>query len=207
MPEYERRWNRRAKPAHSSWRVDETFINTRPKPSHLYRAVDKYGKTVESLLRPDRGIAAAQALFRRALALNLPQWPTQITLDGHVPSHSGLRLLRREDPKWKYALLRNNRYLDNIVEQDHRAIKRCCQSLLGFKSFRTAAVTLAGVELAHRIRRRQFRLGPGNWGSWSLKQQWDRALARPRLEHQWQAFRNCGVRRQRPVDAAIVASR
>jgi transposase-like protein len=123
-PEYERRWNRRAKPANSSWRVDETFINTRPKLSYLYRAVDKYGKTVESLLRPDRGIAAAQAFFRRALALNLPKWPTKITLDEHVPSHSGLRLLRREDPKWKYVLVRTNRYLNNTVEQDHRAIKR-----------------------------------------------------------------------------------
>jgi hypothetical protein len=55
------------------WRVDETFINTRPKLSYLYRAVDKYGKTVESLLRPDRGIAAAQAFLRGALALNLPK--------------------------------------------------------------------------------------------------------------------------------------
>jgi transposase-like protein len=130
VPEYERRWNRRAKPANSSWRVDETFINTRPKRSYLYRAVDKYGKTVESLLRPDRGIAAAQAFFRSALALNLPKWPTKITLDGHVPSHSGLRLLRREDPKWKYVLVRTNRYLNIIVEQDHRAIKRRCQSML-----------------------------------------------------------------------------
>lgn len=74
-------------------------------------------KTVESLLRPDRGIAAAQAFFRKALALNLPRWPGKITLDGHTPSHVGLRLLRREDPKWKYVLVRTNRYLNNIVEQ------------------------------------------------------------------------------------------
>jgi transposase-like protein len=170
VPEYERRWNRRAKPANSSWRVDETYINSRPKLFYLYRAVDKYGKTVESLLRPDRGIAAAQAFFRKALALNLPKWPRKITLDGHRPSHVGLRLLRREDPKWKYVLARTNRYLNNIVEQDHRAIKWRCQSMQGFKSFRTAAVTLSGIELAHRIRKRQFRFGPGRWNSWSLKQ-------------------------------------
>lgn len=84
VPEYERRWNRRSKPAQSSWRVDETFINVGRKTSYLYRAVDKYGKTVESLLRSDRGIAAAQAFFRKALAFNLPKWPRKITLDGQA---------------------------------------------------------------------------------------------------------------------------
>jgi transposase-like protein len=177
VPEYERRWNRRSRPAQSSWRVDETFINVGRKTSYLYRAVDKYGKTVESLLRSDRGIAAAQAFFRKALAFNLPKWPRKITLDGHQPSHAGLRLLRREDPKWKFVVIRSSRYLNNIVEQDHRAIKRRCRSMLGFKSFRTAAVTLSGIELAHRIRKGQFKFGPGRWRFWSLKQQWDRALA------------------------------
>jgi transposase-like protein len=112
------------KPASSSWRVDEIYIRSRPKLCYLYRAVDKYGKTVESLLRPDSGFAAAQAFFRKALALNLPKWPRKITSDGHTPSHVGLRLLHREDPKWKYVVVRTNRYLNNIVEQDHRAIER-----------------------------------------------------------------------------------
>jgi hypothetical protein len=77
--------------------------------------------------------------------------------------------------------LRDCRYLNNIVEQDHRAIKQRCASMLGFKSFHTAAVTLSGIELAHRIRKRQF------WVDWrasattgtqpSIKQLWDRALA------------------------------
>lgn len=177
VPEYERRWNRRAKPVHSSWRVDETYIRTGPKQSYLYRAVDKFGKAVESLLRPDRGVAAAQAFFRKALVFSLPKWPRKITLDGHVPSHVGLRLLRREDPKWRYVLVRRSQYPNNIVEQDHRAIKRRCHPMLGFKSFRTAAVTLSGIELVHRIRKRQFKFGPGRWRSWSLKQQWERALA------------------------------
>jgi len=70
-----------------------------------------------------------------------------------------------------------SRYLNNVVEQDHRAIKGRCQPMLGFKSYRTAAVTLAGLELVHRIRKRQFKFGPGCWSRWSLKKQWDRALA------------------------------
>ena len=75
------------------------------------------------------------------------------------------------------VLVRNCHYLNNIVEQDHRAIKGRCRPMLGFKSYRTAAVTLAGIEFAHRIRKRQFKFGPVRWICWSLKKQWDRALA------------------------------
>ncbi|MGB5132945.1 MAG: DDE-type integrase/transposase/recombinase, partial [Steroidobacteraceae bacterium] len=67
---------------------------------------------------------------------------------GLAVSHS--TILRRENPRWKYVLVRNCPYLNNIVEQDHRAIKRRCASMLGFKSFGNAAITLAGIELAHR---------------------------------------------------------
>jgi transposase-like protein len=88
--------------------------------------VDKHGKTVDFLLRPDRGIAAAQAFFRKALTSHSPRWPRKVTLDGYPPSHQALRLLRREDPKWKYVLVRSCQYLNNIIEQDHRAIKRRC---------------------------------------------------------------------------------
>src|SRR6202040_3316152 len=90
----------------------------RGKWHYLYRAVDKQGKTVDFLLRRDRGIAAAQAFFRKALATNLNRWPRKVTLDGHVPSHRALRLLRREDPRWLHVKVRNCKYLNNIVEQD-----------------------------------------------------------------------------------------
>jgi transposase-like protein len=120
-----------ARRVHSSWRVDETYIGVRGKWHYLYRAVDKHGKTVDFLLRPDRGIAAAQTFFRKALTTSLPRWPRKVTLDGDVPSHRALRLLRREDPKWKYVVVRSCRYLNNIVEQDHRAIKRRCAWMTG----------------------------------------------------------------------------
>jgi putative transposase len=83
-----------------------------------------------------------------------------VTLDGYPPSHQALMLFRREDPKWKYVLVRSCQYLNNIIEQDHRAIKRRCAWMTGFKSDRTAAITLSGIELAHRIRKRQFSLVP-----------------------------------------------
>jgi transposase-like protein len=66
VPEFEKRWNRFARPVNNSWRVDETYIKVQGKWNYLYRAVDKHGKTVDFLLRPDRGIAAAQAFFRKA---------------------------------------------------------------------------------------------------------------------------------------------
>ncbi len=195
LPEFEKRWNRFARPVNTSWRVDETYINIRSKWSYLYRAVDKHGKTVDFLLRPDRGIAAAQAFFRKALSTSLPRWPRKITLDGHLQSHLALRLLRREDPKWKYVEVRSNQYLNNLIEQDHRAIKRRCAAMVGgfrsfasaaitlaikrrcaamvggFKFFGSAAITLAGIELAHRIRKRQFSFGRGRYQNFgSLKQ-------------------------------------
>jgi transposase-like protein len=178
VPEYEKRWDRFSRPVGTSWRIDETYISIRGKWHYLYRAVDKQGKTVDFLLRRDRGIAAAQAFFRKALATNLNRWPRKVTLDGHVPSHRALRLLRREDQKWVNVQVRTSKYLNNIVEQDHRAIKRRCASMAGFKSFGNAAITLAGIELAHRIRKRQFSFGAGRPRRVrSLKTLWDRALA------------------------------
>jgi transposase-like protein len=166
------------RPVNTSWRVDETYISIRGKWNYLYRPVDKHGKTVDFLLRPDRSVAAAQAFFRKALSTSLPRWPRTTTLDGLKQSHLALRLLRREDPKWKYVLVRSSQYLNNLIEQDHRAIKRRCASMGGFKSFRSAAITSSGIELAHRIRKRQFSLGRGRYRNFgSLKQIWDRTLA------------------------------
>ena len=111
-------------------------------------------------LRLDRGIAAAQAFFRKAFASHPNRPPQKVTLDGHWPSHRALRLLRREHPVWRRVHVRTCQYLNNIVEQDHRAIRRRCAPMLGFKSVKTAAVTISGIELAHRIRKRQFVCQP-----------------------------------------------
>jgi len=178
VPEFEKRWNRFARPVGTSWRVDETYIAIRGKWHYLYRAVDKRGRTVDFLLRSDRGIAAAQAFFRKALASTLPRVPRKVTIDGHVPSRRALWLLRREHPCWRNVTVRTNQYLNNVIEQDHRAIKWRCASMAGFKSFDSAAITLAGIELAHRIRKRQFSFGRGRQRrSMSLKRLWDLALA------------------------------
>jgi len=178
VPEYERRWARYATPVNTSWRMDETAVSVRGGLHYLYRAVDKHGKSVGSLLRADRGMDAAREFFRKALAANNFRWPTVVNLDGNAASHRALRLLGDENPKWKSVAVRCCRYLNNVVEQDHRAIKRRCASMLGLKSFKTAAICFSGVELAHRIRKRQFSLVRGRPDEpLSLKHLWDFALA------------------------------
>jgi transposase-like protein len=177
VPEFESRWSRYAKPVHSSWRMDETAIAVRGGPLYLYRAVDKFGKTVDSLLCADRTEEAARAFFCKALETNQPRRPQKVNLDGNAASHRALRLLRQEHPGWQSVIVRSRRYLNNIVEQDHRAIKRRCASMLALKSFRTAAITLAGVELAHRIRKGQFSFGSDTpTESLSLRELWKRGL-------------------------------
>jgi transposase-like protein len=100
-----------------------------------------------------------------------------VNLDGNAASHQALRLLRKENPNLQGVVIRSSRYLNNIVEQDHRAIKRRCASMLALKSFRTAAITLAGVELAHRIRKGQFSFGSDTpTESLSLRELWKRGL-------------------------------
>ena len=176
VPEYEKRWARHARPVGDSWRVDETAISIRGKNQYLYRAVDRRGKSVDHLLCADRSRGAAQAFFRKAVITRIGQWPRTVNLDGNAASRLALRLLGEEDRRWQRVVVRARRYLNNIVEQDHRAIKRRCAPMLGFKSFASARITLAGIELAHRIGKGQFSFSSHHQGA-SLKQLWDWALA------------------------------
>jgi len=124
-----------------------------------------------------RGVAAAKAFFRKALASSLPRVPRKVTLDGHRPSRSALWRSRREHTCWRNVTVRTNKYLNNIVEQDHRAVKRRYSAMHGLKSFGASSITLAGAELAHRIRKRQFALGHASGRRrHTMQSAWDRAL-------------------------------
>ena len=178
VPEFERRWSRFARPTHSSWRMDETAVSVGGRWNYLYRAVDRNGKSIHSLLCEDRSIRSAQMFFRQAVEVSGSGWPQKINLDGNVATHLGLRLLGDEDSRWRSITVRARKYLNNIVEQDHRAIKQRCASMLGLKSFRTAAITFSGIELAHRIRKRQFALAyTCNGRALSLKELWAQAIS------------------------------
>jgi transposase-like protein len=162
VPEYERRWARYARSPDPSWRMDETAVAVSGGRHYLYRAVDRHGKSVASLLCGDRSIESAQAFFRTAVGVSGMPWPQKINLDGNSATHRAIRLLAKEDDRWGRVEVRARRYLNNVVEQDHRAIKQRCAPMLGLKTRRSAAITLAGIELAHRIRKQQHSLPMGN---------------------------------------------
>src|SRR5262249_57500866 len=136
------------------------------------------GKSVAPVLRGDRTIASAQEFFRQAVRVKGSPGPGKINLDGNAAPHPGLRLLGEEDSRWQHVTVRARRYLNSLIEQDHRAIKQRSRPMLGLKSFHTAAVTFSGIELAHRIRKRQFTLAyERRRRALSLKDIWDQALS------------------------------
>jgi transposase-like protein len=160
-PEFEKRWRRFARAVGQSWRVDETYVKIRGEWRYLYRAVDRAGKTVDFRLSPRRDVAAAKAFFRKAIE-SQQRFPRTITLDGYAASHRAVRELKADGSLPTKTRLRSSKYLNNLIEQDHRGVKQRIAVMLGFKGFRNAAITIAGIELMQRIRKGQF--GPGALG-------------------------------------------
>ncbi len=142
------------------WRMDETYICIKGEWCYFYRAVDRYGVTVDFYLSATRDQSAAQRFLRRACQQQGGP-PHTITVDGHRPTQAAIRVLNRalERSHQRPITIRCSPYLNNMIEQDHRAIKRRVRATLGFKSFDTARATLDGIELAHMLRKGQLR-GP-----------------------------------------------
>jgi len=153
VPLLDQQFRARKRPVGASWRLDETYVKVKGSWKYLYRAVDKAGATVDFLLTAKRDREAALRFLRKAIGQH--RVPEKITID-----KSGTNTAAIESYNAEYEAdieIRRVKYLNNIVEQDHRAVKRVTRPMLGFKSFRSAAVTLAGVELMHMIRKGQLR--------------------------------------------------
>jgi transposase-like protein len=157
VPEFEKRWSRFARSVGGSWRCDETYIKVNGLWTYLYRAVDKEGRTVDFRLSECRDVAAAKAFFRNAMQRN--GMPRVITLDRYAASHRAIAELKAEGKMPRRVRVRSSKYLNNGIEQDHRRVKQRIRPMLGFQRFDTAAVTISGIELAVKIRKRQFKLG------------------------------------------------
>ncbi|PLY42132.1 IS6 family transposase [Janthinobacterium sp. ROICE36] len=152
LPLIEKMARQHKRPVGGSWRMDETYIRVKGVWKYLYRAVDKQGKTVDFLLTAKRDMAAAKRFFDKAMGANGD--PDKVVMDKSGANKAAIDAINagRDKP----ILVRQVKYLNNIVEQDHRAIKRVTRPMLNFKSFRSAGSVLAGVELMHMIRKGQF---------------------------------------------------
>jgi len=145
-------FRRRKRLVGMSWRMDETYVKVGGQWKYLYRAVDRDGHTIDFLLRAHRDLAAARTFFEHAIDLH--GVPAKVTIDksgANTAAVAGLRADSGIDIE-----LRQCKYLNNIVEQDHRAIKRIVRPMLGFKSFWCAARIIAGIETMHMIRKGQM---------------------------------------------------
>jgi IS6 family transposase len=130
----EQRIRRHLRPCTGSWRVDETYIKVKGAWTYLYRAVDSLGQTIDLLLAVRRDAAAAKRFFRKALAQPHTVNPRTITVDKNPAYPRAATQMKRTCELWRFARLRQCKYLNNIVEQDHRRIKRLVRPGLGFAS-------------------------------------------------------------------------
>lgn len=151
---------RRKAPTDRSWRMDETYIKVKGEWTYLYRAVDKHGKTLDFMLSKRRNKAAATKFFARALEVN--GLPRKIVIDRSGANTAGINAINRMLKRFGCPIsieMAQIKHLNNMIEQDHRTIKKRIRPMLGFKSFPSASATLEGIEVANMIRKGQLTPG------------------------------------------------
>jgi transposase, IS6 family len=156
-PEMEKHYRPHFKTITDSWRVDETYVKFKKVWMYLYRAVDSQGNTLELLLSPTRDVETAKRFFSKTLAVPHTTASLVITVDKNVAYPKAFKKLQAEGAIANSCELRQVKYLNNIVEQDHRFIKRRVKPGLGFFSFESAWNTLEGYEVINMLRKGQLR--------------------------------------------------
>ena len=159
-PELNKRCRRELKPTNGSWRVDETYICQGGNWRYLYRAVDSSGATIDFWFSAERDAVAAKRFFQKALQAPGHPRPRVITVDGNPSYPKVIAELKRERKLGRRCRCRTCPYLNNVVEQDHRGIKRRVNASQGFRSFHGAWRTIQGYEVLHMIRKGQVRWLP-----------------------------------------------
>ena len=154
-PEIEKKIRRHLRSTNYSWKVDETYIKVKGKWKYFYRAVDSNGETIDFMLSAKRNRTAVKRFFKKALSSYHNQIPKVITVDKNPAYPPAIGKLKNEKNLFKNVKIRQVRYLNNIIEQDHRSIKRIVNPMLGFQSFRSANKTLKGIEAMNMIKKGQ----------------------------------------------------
>jgi transposase-like protein len=157
-PELDERVRRHLKSTNDSWKVDETYIKVKGQWMYLYRAVDSKGITIDFYLNKTRNKQAAKRFLKKALAFSYVSRPRVITVDKNPVYPVAIQELKEEKRMPEGIQIRQVRYLNNLVEQDHRFIKKRVHSMLGLKSFRTASWIISGIEAMHMIKKEQIDL-------------------------------------------------
>ncbi|EJR29535.1 MULTISPECIES: IS6 family transposase [Bacillus] len=157
-PKLDKRVRRHLKSTNDSWRVDETYVKVKGQWMYLYRAVDSKGNTIDFHLSKTRDHRAAKRFFKKALQSFYVSKPRVITVDKNPAYPIAIEELKTEKKMPVGIQIRQVKYLNNIVEQDHRFIKKRVRSMLGLKSFRTAKSILSGIEAMHIIKKGQLIL-------------------------------------------------
>jgi transposase-like protein len=161
-PELLECFSRHKRSVSRKWHVDETYIKVRGQWRYLYRAIDSHGDTVEFWFSERRNLAAAKRFLRKALKRH--GRPERIVIDGSQTNREAImscdtadRLQDRTQRDLKPIRIRQSAYLNNRIEQDHRAIKRRIRPMLGFKSSNSARAILGGIEMVHMMRKGQAK--------------------------------------------------
>lgn len=145
------------RPVGKSWRMDATYIKIKGQWKDLYRAVDRDGQTVDFLLTAHHDKKAALRFLKKAMRQH--GLPDKITIDKSSANTAAIEALKESTDH--VIEIRQNKYLNNLIEQDHRTVKRIVRPMLGLQSFRSARVTLQGIERVHRIKKGQMSIVPG----------------------------------------------
>ena len=156
-PEINKRIRPHLKMSGTSYRVDETYIKVGKTCKYLYRAVDKEGQTIEFMLSAKRNVSAAKRFLKKMMRAEHRRLPFTISVDKNAAYPEAFSPSQAERIVPKDCKLRRVKYLNNVIEQDHRFIKKKVRASQCFKSFHTAERTLEGIEAVNMIRKGQVR--------------------------------------------------
>ena len=157
-PELDKRIRPHLCSTNGSWRVDETYIKVKGWWKYLYRAVDSQGNTLDFLLSAKRDASAAERFLRKTLHASHNQEPRVINVDKNAAYPPAVDDLKAEEQLGETTELRQVKYLNNLIEQNHRFIKRLTKPGMGFGSFNTARRTLRGMEAMHMLHKGQVEV-------------------------------------------------